>query len=159
MTICLFTRWLMIKYPSGFKVGGETLAFMVITLVFWWLKYLPDMIGTFLEDFGPIGRDVSEAQGVMFDGSPLGRRYITFMVRAILLELFSMRYNISASVSDLPKPSTCIFDHLELFFFHHDCMEHFDDYLVEKEPDMKVYSENIMKLAILNHDLCSDPSL
>jgi hypothetical protein len=116
------------------------------------------MIGTLIEDSDTIGTDVSEAQGVMFDGSSMGTQYIMYMVRAILLELYSMRYFSTASVSDLPKPSTCIFDHLELFFFHHDCMAHFDDYLIEKEPDMKIYSENIMKLAILNHDLFTDPS-
>jgi hypothetical protein len=122
------------------------------------LKYWQEIIGTLIEDSAQIRRDVSEAQGVLFDGSPLGTQYIMYMVRAMFLELFSMRYYATASVSELPKPSTCIFDHLELFFFDHDCMAHFDDYLVEKEPDMKIYSENIMKLAILNHDLCTDPS-
>jgi hypothetical protein len=122
------------------------------------LKYWQEIIGTLIEDSAQIRRDVSEAQGVLFDGSPLGTQYIMYMVRAMFLELFSRRYYATASVSELPKPSTCIFDHLELFFFHHDCMAHFDDYLVEKEPDMKIYSENIMKLAILNHDLCTDPS-
>jgi hypothetical protein len=122
------------------------------------LKYWQEIIGTLIEDSAQIRRDVSEAQGVLFDGSPLGTQYIMYMVRAMLLELYSMRYFSTASVSDLPKPSTCIFDHLELFFFHHDCMAHFDDYLIEKEPDMKIYSENIMKLAILNHDLFTDPS-
>jgi hypothetical protein len=122
------------------------------------LKYWQEIIGTLIEDSAQIRRDVSEAQGVLFDGSPLGTQYIMYMVRAMFLELYSMRYFSTGYVSDLPKPSTCIFDHLELFFFHHDCMAHFDDYLVEKEPDMKIYSENIMKLAILNHDLCTDPS-
>ena len=80
-----------------------------------------------------------------------------YMGRTMLFELFLMRYYSTQSVRDLPKPSTCIFDHLELFFFHHDCMAHFDDYLVKMEPKMMIYSKNIMKLAIFNHDLCTDP--
>jgi hypothetical protein len=78
----------MMTYPSGFKVSAETRVFLIVTLVYWWLRYWREVIGTFGKYSDPIDREVWKAPGVMFDGSPIREEFIIYMVRTMLFELF-----------------------------------------------------------------------